>query len=378
MEDKKKLIFITNPGLVDAPMLGGVQVCTREFIEAFKAAGFDVHIFPIHLSRSFSTRIKIKLGIEIYSKYDAAAHERDMVKLIQETGARIIAINMSDAVAMAKPIRKHFGDTVKVILLSHGNESGDFLPEIVRHPNENRWLRRFRDAYRLGGQLIYESQIRKYIDHVFCISETEIGIEHWLGAQRVTFIPRVIRPHYLPWQPVPGRIGYVGTMSHLPNVGGLDLLLQALRRQQAKGLEIRVVGGPKGDGERFCSRDPLLNYLGPLDDQSLSQEATTWSMFVHPIFWYSRGASTKLALAISWGIPVITTLAGKRGYEFRKGGILLADNPDHMASLIIKSLPDKTQLESLTAEVKKAAESGPTLEDVAKRLYAAITQEMTD
>src|SRR5207248_2611035 len=72
---------------------------------------------------------------------------------------------------------------------------------------------------------------------------------------------------------------------------------------------------------------------GPLSDHDLEREAATWSAFVHPLFCWARGCSTKLALALAWQLPIATTRAGARGYTWRDGTLPMADAPEAFARL---------------------------------------------
>ena len=65
---------------------------------------------------------------------------------------------------------------------------------------------------------------------------------------------------------------------------------------------------------KLASRYPFVQYLGPLSDAELRTEASTWCCFVHPMFVYAKGCSTKIGVALGWGLPVATTHLGVRGY----------------------------------------------------------------
>ncbi|HXY02254.1 MAG TPA: hypothetical protein VEI49_01700, partial [Terriglobales bacterium] len=106
-----------------------------------------------------------------------------------------------------------------------------------------------------------------------------------------------------------------------------------------------------------------VDYLGHLDDAALREEAASWNCFVHPLFCHAAGASTKLATALSWQIPIATTTVGRRGYVWGKGEIPTAEEPESLAALTARML----DLESASAareQIKEVAASCPTLQDV--------------
>lgn len=117
--------------------------------------------------------------------------------------------------------------------------------------------------------------------------------------------------------PITNRFGFVGTLNHPPNEIALSQIFELIQNKKLK-IEIRLVGSGLEKGMEFSKKFSFVTYLGKLDDESLRIEIGFWSYFLNPIFWYSRGASMKLAKALEWGLPLITTKAGRRGYIFKK------------------------------------------------------------
>jgi glycosyltransferase involved in cell wall biosynthesis len=198
--------------------------------------------------------------------------------------------------------------------MSHGNETGDYLHEVVKF-NTNAIKILFKKL-RLGLNLYSESYYRQYVDLVCGMSNEEIAIEKWLGAKETFFIPRVIKPEVLNWQPNDKKIGFVGTLSHKPNIDALYQLCDIFNKEDIE-IELSIVGGPEKAGLLIAKEYNFVRYKGILSDDELKKEVSTWKYFLNPVFWYSRGSSMKLAKALSWGIPTITSIAGMRGYQFK-------------------------------------------------------------
>jgi hypothetical protein len=112
------------------------------------------------------------------------------------------------------------------------------------------------------------------------------------------------------------------------------LVLEAMRRRGPGPSRVRMVSGSRRQAEFFAREFPFVDDLGRLDDAALRMEASTWSAFLHPLFCFARGASTKLATGLSWGLPCITTESGARGYELPHGTVIKADGPDDFAAAI--------------------------------------------
>jgi hypothetical protein len=107
-----------------------------------------------------------------------------------------------------------------------------------------------------------------------------------------------------------------------------------------------------------------VDYLGSLDEAELRDEATTWNTFLHPIFCNARGCSTKLAIAMAWHIPIVTTSIGHRGYRWTRGSLVLAETPAAFASRCLELL-EPARAEEARHQVSLIAGSSPSLSEVA-------------
>ena len=180
------------------------------------------------------------------------------------------------------------------------------------------------------------------------MSEEEETLERWLGAKLTFVIPRVVVPAVLPWTPVRNRVGYVGSLGHPPNKVALTSVCEALARRGA-AVELRLAGGPAATGQSFAARFPFVSYLGPLSEADLEKEASTWNLFLNPIFWLSRGASMKLAKALGCGIPTLTARNGRRGYLYHEAEMIStsADTAQAFADQLITSLASPADLQKV-------------------------------
>lgn len=365
-----KMLVVSSENHLNANIPGGVQVCTNEYIDLLKLVGYEIDLLPLKYSSNLWKRVKIRLGIEVYDRFDIEKVIGQLLKKIDETGVKYVALNQVNLMKFAPIIKKRYHDAVKVIVLSHGNFSGDFLHEITRE--KKGWLSKIRDIIRLGYSVYEESyHFIHYIDAILCLSETEKEINNWLGCPNNVFIPRMFNPQFLDWKPIPNHIGFVGTLNHPPNIIGLEMLLKELKKSYTPGLKLRIVGKPQEIGKRLAHEYDFVEYVGHLSEEELKAEASTWCMFLNPLFWYSRGATTKLAQGINWGLPVVSTRPGNRGYVWQKGSLLVAENPTHMAKLINQKM-DKEILDKLSYEVKLIAQSGPTVSDLKNEITATL------
>jgi hypothetical protein len=365
-------IFVSHRGYLERPG-GGVQVCTQEYIEVIKTAGVDLRFCPFEGDRRLSTRIARRFVSSKYLRPAEPAVLDAVVQLVAERQPQFVFLNQVALTPLAREIRQRVPSACKIVVLSHGLESTDLLHLIRvrrRYPFSGRVLPT--PAIALGEAVLRESTSRAHIDLVCVLSPFDAHLEQWVGASRVAWLPRVIEPAPLDWAPIGERLGFVGTLDHAPNLEGLVEVVERLSPlDDAARLRVRVVGGPSAVGRWLAHRYRVVDYLGPLDDASLREEARTWNGFLHPIFCHPRGCSTKLGTAIAWGLPIITTTPGHRGYTWETGSLLLAETPDSFASVCTQLL-DRRRAEEARHGVIQIASSSPRTNDVAATLRVLL------
>jgi hypothetical protein len=369
MTNLRKAIFLTNSNDLRSEITGGVQLCSQEFHSIIESAEeISLIDYYVPYTRNLFQRILLKYNFENYSFFDVKKNTPALLDFISRENISLVFINMASTVRFAKPIKKKYSDTVKVILLSHGNNSCDFLHLITKPITKPSLLRNWMNKIRLGRLIATEAEYRvNWLDGVVTLSETEKQIENWFGAKKTSFIPRKLYKEFLERDPVPGRIGFVGRLDHPPNFQGVMILLEEMARQDT-GLQFRLVGAPSAFGEKIKKQFPFVEYLGELSDQHLEKEVAGWAFFLNPVWWYSTGASTKLGRAISWGLPIITTTAGMRGYEWEKGSLLIADTPAEMVAELISESKTLERIHHWSGQTEIVASNGPRQSELIKRI----------
>jgi glycosyltransferase involved in cell wall biosynthesis len=345
---------------------GGVQQCTHEFIRVLKGAGLGLELLPVEQDRRCATRLLRRFNPSQYWR----PISRACVDRIQDaaSGVEFVFLNQV-ALAGAIDDLDLGAETPPIVLLSHGCEITDLLHLARLSRTLPVSSRRLWPSMRLalGRTLADEIRARTKINGVISISPFDADTETWLGTSSVTWIPRIIDPHPLRRAAVQRRFGFVGTLDHTPNLEGLVAVLDVLCKWPAHELTVRVVGGPHRLGTWLAHTYPNVEYLGPLDDPALEVEAATWTAFLHPIFCLARGCSTKLATALSWQIPVITTTLGRRGYVWREGTLIEVNNPQGFVNAMYRFDEEKFALESRD-NIRSVSQSCERAEDIIAKI----------
>lgn len=242
-------IVVTQPGFIDAPIPGGVQVCTNEYLDLLKAAGYEVLVHPIAQKRDLGTRAAIRLGLDVYGGYDLDGHATAIAETARLRPGAVVVLNQIDIAPLGAALRRASA-RLPVVALSHGNASGDYLHEAASRGDG--LLGRARNRWKLGALLERERGFFQHdIDLVLCLSDTEAAIDQWLGARHVLVIPRTFAPRLLDWAPVDGRVGIVSTVDHHPNRAGIELFAAALSATGANEIHIRLVGNGAASGRQL-------------------------------------------------------------------------------------------------------------------------------
>ena len=368
--DKPKALFISHEKYLNAVSPeGGVKFCTDEYLSLINI-NFEITKIPVHYTKKWSYRLKKKLGLSAYDEYQPKDYQLLLKEHLDNKTLKFVFLNLTNTSAFAEFIKKNWLH-VKVILCSHGNESGDHLHAISLHNNYKGILKKTA-VYSLGNMLVKESYFRKYIDIVLTVSDVEVGIEKWLGAKTVLLVPRIIDANNIKRKPVNGRVGFLADLSHEPNFYGIKEVCDALKKMERNTATIHLVGGGIERGLLLAQQYSFVKYLGYLNENDLIEELVTWTFALNPVFYYSRGVSTKLGKALGVGIPVITTEKGMRGYEWTEGTLPLCETPNEMAVTISKIANDFNSITAYNGEVLKIQSTVPSLKHIADKLMSLL------
>lgn len=356
----ERLIFISNQGYL-ADKGGGVQCCTAEYLNTLREAGFEVTIHDYQPDRRLATRLSRRLRPRPFSRIVPSSLVDDVARRVVSQKISWIAYNNTEACAIAKTMRTRAPES-KHLFLSHGAEITDELNAIRLSPESTPSHRR--SALWLGQSLLAQVEHRQAINASICISAEDVAFERWLGASNVLFLPRQVKRNLLNWRPQSGVIGTVATLDHAPNLHGLESFASCLNSSE---IQLRLVGGPERIGRDLQFKYPCIHYCGRLSDEALETEAATWMAFINPIFCQARGASTKVATALGWGIPVISTARGVRGYIWDENALPLAATPKELAYFAV-NIAFEANPTALQARALSVASLAPSLEYTADQL----------
>lgn len=325
----KKTLFVAFEGSLGST-IGGQQACTRELMEVLQKAGFDLVQVAIRNRLGLLDRARNRMRPIPYPVCWPGDTPERIAQRARESGAGTIFFNLIDFLPLARQVRSKTDAKTKLVMLSHGLASPD-VRQINRIAGEMPEIIGRCPRYDLEAVLKKEREYLGDFDQVISLAEFEADLCREMGARRSDWIPRVIPEQPLEWRPVEGRLGFVGTLDHPPSMEGMVKVLEAWPRNAGSGVKVRVVSRSRWHGEWLARRFPQVEYLGPLESGEVEKEAASWCAFLHPMFCFARGCSTKLATGLSWRIPCLSTVSGIRGYELPQGAVEMAETPGEFA-----------------------------------------------
>jgi glycosyltransferase involved in cell wall biosynthesis len=254
----------------------------------------------------------------------------------------------------------------RIILMSHGLHSQDFFYDNFHYKGIREIPKRIFKKFYFSNLLYNEKKCSDIVDLAFTLNEVECSMLKWMGFKSSSVIPPVCFPEEVNHSNKKRIVGFVGSLTHPINLLGLLEIISELSLIN-HNIEIRIVGGTYKKIIKEFKKYPFIKYLGKLDNKDLKSELADWSMFLHPIFIYGKGRSIKIAKALEWGLPILSTSAGVRGYNLRPNiDYIHSENPRDFTEKLVENSENKTLLNLIRENSISFRDKNFTLENARK------------
>jgi len=316
--------------------------------------GWNVKFWPHTLwyEPGYAERLQ-SLGVEVIY---GAEHSDRFGTLLEELGASLAAVLINRplvAKEYVSQVRRH--SRAKVLYYGHDIHYLRLREEArvsgIRPGSEQRLMSRL------------EPRIWKMSDVVLYASDSEVAeVRSFDPRIQVRHIPllafdRFGAPH-AGKRPAKPRILFVAGSGHRPNRdGALWLMREVLPILRRCGIdfELKVVGSNVSSEMRgFISPD--TNWLGWLDDYELDQFYQSSDLAVVPLR-YGAGVKGKVAEALRWGLPLVTTPAGVQGLTGLERIVPVCAEAEQFAAEIQRVLATPAVQERMSREMIEFAKA---------------------
>ena len=238
-------------------------------------------------------------------------------------------------------------------------------------------MRRTETAFRQASDMKkIELALMDKVDMTIILSEREHELIRQIQPSARTVhisLARDIPGCLAPFESRTGAL-FVGGFRHPPNVDGALWLVREIWprvRRQVPDAQLTIVGGdaPKSIGELQCEGITIAGHLKSLDGifaRSLINLAP---------LRYGAGVKGKLVTSLSYGVPSVATAIATEGMGLSNGKqVLVADDPDAFASLVVRAMTDRPLWESLSREGLLFAKEHFSIQIAARRLESMLRE----
>lgn len=338
----KKILCITTPNLPELPRKKCILVC-------------DLHIpFPDRDAASFRMHqillCLLELGFHVTFWPDLPNAPKYYVQNLKNEGIEVIDPSISFEELLKK--RAHVYD---FILISRANVAPKYLPSIqffapfatrIYDTMDLHYLRVRRQSEiedDLSGQKkadhwqTIELGIMQRCNQYLVVSETEKKeLERHNVPSSKIHVVSLIQPVYKV-RPFEERQNFlfIGNFGHTANLDGLKWYFDHIWSHVLKKLPHArtILLGNALPKEQFCVY-PQIDIVGfAADPSSYFHNA---KVFICPLRW-GAGVKGKIAQALAFGLPVVTTSIGAEGMHLTdKEHALIADDPEDFAKKLVR------------------------------------------
>jgi polysaccharide biosynthesis protein PslH len=187
----------------------------------------------------------------------------------------------------------------------------------------------------------YERLEREWLPQYDVILVASEDDRRRLSHPDVRVFPNALPEFPRPDMPEANAIIFSGNLEYHPNVEAVRWFRSKIWprvREQAPGVEWRLLGSNPAAIAPFTQGDPRIRVVGPVED-AIAHLAEA-QVCVVPLL---SGSGTRFKILEAWaaGRAVVSTTLGAEGLGARDGEqLLLADNAEHFATAVVRLLND--------------------------------------
>ena len=284
--------------------------------------------------------------------------------------------------------RRHFS----VAILSRPEVAAAMMPHIRRLDHRVKLVFDMVDAYfiRLGREhaltndpyLLKEARrfeklelkLAETSDQVWNASTADGSeLAKYVGAERVAVVP-TIHPLQSRGRPFEDRAGllFIGHLAHRPNVDAVIYFLKEiypLIEEVLPSINFYIVGSnpPAEIGAYASDTVHVMGYLPDINPLFKSAR-----VFIAPLR-FGAGINGKIGEALSYGLPVVTTSLGAKGFALTPGeNALIADEPQEFAQHALNLYRERDLWQHLSDSGYRHIEGHFTPEIIGKTIETAL------
>lgn len=308
---------------------------------------------------------------DVVEEFDSPAFHAALRQTTQKWSPSLVQLEFTQMAQYARDC-----EGAKTVLVEH-----DVTIDLYRQllAEEEDWeLRR-----QLERWVSFERAAWRTVDCVVVMSSKDRSTVS--GASRCEVIPNGVdllrfRPSNI--EPQPGRILFIGSFAHFPNLLAMDFFLtEVWPLLEEHSPTLHIIAGARhryhyerGKNRlRFSLDEPRIEVEDFVADVRPAYERA--SVVIAPLL-ASAGTNIKIMEAMAMGKPIVSTTAGINGLELTPGSdVLVSNEAEGMASLIGELLQNPERRTAIGAAARRTVEQRYNWDKIAEeqqRMYTML------
>lgn len=308
---------------------------------------------------------------EVVEEHDQPVFRAALREMIRKHAPGLVQLEFTQMALYARDC-----GSVPTVLVEH-DVTLDLYSQLQReHPD-------WETAQQLERWQRFERQAWREVSCVVTMSEKDRGLVD--GARRVEVLPNGVdlerfQPSRQP--PEEGRILFIGSFAHLPNLLALEFFLrEAWPALETAGARLHIISGARADHYQDLYQDrvkldlarPGIEVEGFVSDVRPAYERA--HVVIAPLL-ASAGTNIKIMEAMAMGKAVVSTPAGINGLDLHPGqDVLVAGTGAGLAAEILTLLGDPERRRALEQAARRTVEQRYSWDAVA-RAQAALYRSL--
>lgn len=290
---------------------------------------------------------------EVVEEHDSPVFRAALREMIRKHGPAVVQLEFTQMALYARDC-----GTVPTVLVEH-DVTLDLYSQLLREHGDweteqqlTRWQR-------------FERQAWRDVACVVTMSEKDRGMVE--GARRVAVLPNgVDLDRFQPSadSPEPGRILFIGSFAHLPNLLALDFFLrEAWPALAAEGATLHIISGSRAEHYQELYQDrvkvdlaqPGIELEGFVSDVRTAYRRA--EVVIAPLL-ASAGTNIKIMEAMAMAKAIVSTPAGINGLDLHPGtDVLVVQDGAQMAAGILGLMRDGARRRAMERAARRTVEA---------------------
>lgn len=338
------------------PALNGISVHTRNYLRALSSAGHDITVITNYRDSPRLDLYQKESWTSLFLPLKRYYNDRSLVfDLLRQVKPDLIHSNVPEHILnLVAPVA--FSLQCPILFESFNLPNTDALLQAAKlAASTGQSLQFSDDAYQHNVTIQVAACVA---DGIFCDTGIvkDLLISQGINHNKIVVVPLVLQPEleiYGRTNIISKTLFFIGDLYYLPNeLAATTLATEILPkvRRAIPETQLLIIGeGPQDLLETL--RNTGATCTGPIDNLDTVLKEVT--VLAAPIA-AGKDVKSKLILALTNGIPAITTSAGASGLV-EQAGVIVEDDLDRFAMRIIELFRDEDKLLKISSVAREVA-----------------------